>query len=717
MNGGGGRWRFERFELDAEAETLRRDGRSVKLQPQPLRVLAILIEHAGQVVPREELQRRVWDQATFVEFDQGLNYCIRQIRAALRDDPEKPKFIETLRRKGYRFIAAVESIVEVDAPPAEPGPMPMPMPVAAARRVSGLALAAAVLVLLAGVVAARAFLSRPPSALVYTQTTNFTQPAFAPALSPDGRIVAFLVGSDASFPPTGEVYTRMLPDGEPIQRTHDGWPKYGLSFSPDGAQITYTVADATRGWVTESLDVGGGEPRLLVPNAAGLTWVDPQHVLFGEIKKGLHMGLVAATIGRDHVRDVYLPAHERAMAHQGAVSPDKSSVLIVEMGPTGGWERCRLVPFDGRSAGQQVGPDGPCTAAAWSPDGAWMYFTARVNGSNHLWRQRAPAGPLEQLTSGPGEEDGVALSADGRSLVTSVGMIESGVWMHTPAGDRLISPEGYAWGLSFSSDGTLLYYVLRRTATSMPEVWVTDLRSGTSEPVVQGHTVESFDVSADGMQIVFAARSPEGASQLWLASRDGRSVPRLVGTGDDQPFFGRDGDIVFRASENARNYLFRMKLDGSARAKVLAGPIVELKGVSPDRRVAVAMVPVDEVPSTAVMAIRLDDGAATRLCPAECMARWSPDGRHLYVEPLLQGHDGGQTAVIPVPAGTSLPTLPPGGVRLAADEAAVRGSRIIDLSTYDPAHAGTVAPGASPDTFAFTKTVSHRNLFQVRLQQ
>jgi len=260
-----------------------------------------------------------------------------------------------------------------------------------------------------------------------------------------------------------------------------------------------------------------------------------------------------------------------------------------------------------------------------------MYFTARVDGANHLWRQRVPDGSPERLTSGPGEEDGVAVSADGRSLVTSVGMIENGVWMHTHAGDRLISPEGSAWDLSFSPDGNLLYYVLRRTPTSMPEVWVSDLRSGASEPIVVGHLVKSFDVSPDGMQVVFDARTPGGPLQLWLASRDGRSVPRLVGLpGDDAPFFGPGGDIVFRASESGKNYLYRMKADGSTRAKVLPDPIVDLKGMSADRRLAVAMVPVDDVPSTAVVAVPLDGGAATRVCPAQCMARWSPGGRQLY---------------------------------------------------------------------------------------
>jgi hypothetical protein len=160
-----------------------------------------------------------------------------------------------------------------------------------------------------------------------------------------------------------------------------------------------------------------------------------------------------------------------------------------------------------------------------------------------------------------------------------------------------------------------------------------------------------------------------------------------------------------------------MKADGSTRAKVLPDPIVDLKGMSADRRLAVAMVPVDDVPSTAVVAVPLDGGAATRVCPAQCMARWSPGGRQLYVQPLLQGTEAGQTAAIPVPTGASLPVLPREGVRMAADATAVRGTTILDLSAYDPAHAGSVAPGVSPETFAFTRTISHRNLFQIRLPQ
>jgi len=99
---------FGPFELDAAAGELRKGGILVKLQPQPLRVLLLLAERAGTVVTREEIQRCLWSESTFVDFEHGINFSINQIRGALADDAEKPRYIETLPRRGYRFIATVE---------------------------------------------------------------------------------------------------------------------------------------------------------------------------------------------------------------------------------------------------------------------------------------------------------------------------------------------------------------------------------------------------------------------------------------------------------------------------------------------------------------------------------------------------------------------------------------------------------------------------------
>jgi tetratricopeptide (TPR) repeat protein/TolB-like protein len=99
---------FEKFELDEQTLELRRDGTSVRLQQQPARVLAFLLNHRGTLVTREQIRLAIWGDDTFVDFEQGLNFCIRQIRLALNEQAEHPRFLETLPRLGYRFIAQIQ---------------------------------------------------------------------------------------------------------------------------------------------------------------------------------------------------------------------------------------------------------------------------------------------------------------------------------------------------------------------------------------------------------------------------------------------------------------------------------------------------------------------------------------------------------------------------------------------------------------------------------
>jgi DNA-binding winged helix-turn-helix (wHTH) protein/TolB-like protein len=115
-----GRVRFGRFEFDPGTGVLLRDGFPVRLQPQPGRVLGLLVERAGEVVTRDELRQTVWADGTFVDFERGLNFCIAQIRAALGDAADSPRFVETLPRRGYRFIAPC-SRVEPAQPAAAAG--------------------------------------------------------------------------------------------------------------------------------------------------------------------------------------------------------------------------------------------------------------------------------------------------------------------------------------------------------------------------------------------------------------------------------------------------------------------------------------------------------------------------------------------------------------------------------------------------------------------
>jgi DNA-binding winged helix-turn-helix (wHTH) protein len=101
--------RFGIFELNLSFEELRKSGTPVKLPPLPFKLLVLLVSHAGQIVTRQEIQEQLWGAETFVDFEQSVNKCIKQIRTALNDNAENPLYIETLPRHGYRFLAPVVS--------------------------------------------------------------------------------------------------------------------------------------------------------------------------------------------------------------------------------------------------------------------------------------------------------------------------------------------------------------------------------------------------------------------------------------------------------------------------------------------------------------------------------------------------------------------------------------------------------------------------------
>src|SRR5438309_5388636 len=112
------------YELDHRAGELRKGGIRIRLQEQPLQVLLAVLEHPGDVVTREELQRKIWPADTFVDFDHGLHAAVNRLRAALNDSADRPRYIETVARRGYRFIGRIEN----PQPPAPANITPAPPP-------------------------------------------------------------------------------------------------------------------------------------------------------------------------------------------------------------------------------------------------------------------------------------------------------------------------------------------------------------------------------------------------------------------------------------------------------------------------------------------------------------------------------------------------------------------------------------------------------------
>jgi eukaryotic-like serine/threonine-protein kinase len=577
---------------------------------------------------------------------------------------------------------------------------------------------AATFVLLAGGVGSF-YLAKPTvpvtSPSEYTKLTNFTDSASAPSLSPDGRMVTFKRG-DTSFLSPGQIFVKLLPDGDSVQLTTSAGRKYGPVFTPDGSRVAYTQV-ASGAWDTWTVPVLGGQPVRLLPNASGLTWIADHRVLFSEIKTGLHMGIVTATDGRADSREIYIQPDEHAMAHYSYASPDRQWVLVVEMsGAHAFTQPCRLIPFDGSSAGRQVGPQGSCISAAWSPDGRWMYFGAVVGGNSHLWRQRFPDGAPEQITFGPLEEEGIALAPDGRSLVTSVGMRRSAVWIHDAAGERAIVSEGYASAPRFSLDGTRVFYLFARDWWLAASGWIpasadlrsVDLASGKSDTVLSGQSVTAYVISRDEKDVAFTTMDRSGESQIWLAPLDRRTPPRLIARAGDQVSFGPPGELIFRSLREG-NALVRIKTDGTGRERIPSVSVLTKGEVSPDGEWVIISAPGSVKDAVLVtLAVPVHGGVPKVVCYT-CSATWSPDGKFFYVgsDRSASPTSAGKTLAIPVPAGKSLPDLPAAGINVADGAVGLPGAVTIED--------GLIRPGPDPSTYLFTRTEVQRNLFRIPL--
>jgi eukaryotic-like serine/threonine-protein kinase len=558
----------------------------------------------------------------------------------------------------------------------------------------------------------------------WVQLTDFPDSAVQPALSSDGHMLTFIRGPE-SFVTEGQIYLKFLPGGEPVQLTHDESAKMSPVFSPDGSRIAYTAMQ-NFSWNTYEVPVTGGDPKLLLPNATGLTWLDSQWLLFSELRGEGHMGLVTAQSTRAQEHDIYFPAEPEGMVHRSYPSPNKKWILVAEMGPIS-WVRCRLLPFDGSSAGNSIGPEGSCTSAGWSPDGKWMYLNSNAGSAGfHIWRMKFPDGLPQQLTSGPTEEDGFAVDPDGKSLIASVGTAQSTVWLHDQKGDRQISSEGYSFYPRFSADGTALYYQRSSRVQASPgtsqeqqeeqqreELIRLDLQTGDSSDLLSGVKFEDYAVSSDGKSIFYVAKGSDGHKNLWVLGTDHRSPAKQLTSGadDNEIEVLKTGDIVFQREEHGHSFAYRMKADGTQLQKLM--PIWHLGTASPDGEWISVFVPVqNEDPPATVIAYHLSDGTSVRLCDA-CHLSWSRDGNYIYFSFILSAKNGTAKSrhvyAIPLKHGASLPSLPPGGIRSEGDVAKI-GTLLPALNQVED-----FVPGPSPDVYAFTNRNIQRNLYRIPL--
>ena len=286
-------YRFGNFELDTQSGELRKNGTRTRLQDQPLQILLLLLEHAGELVTREQIQNKLWPPDTYVDYDNAINSAMRKLREALGDDSGDPRFIETFARRGYRFIGTI------DSSPAQPDtspPIPDPPPATAVpQKASGSSLTAssspgefrirsrawlkwaAVAVLLVTAGAVYWFAVRPgkpsaPPEFTLRRLTNGPGLASAADISPDGKLVAY--DSTRETPESLEdmdIWVQQVDAGGVIQVTHSG-DSWDPSFSRGVGEGCHTGARLGKAICRAGKDGGDGDglPAAIRPWHPGL---------------------------------------------------------------------------------------------------------------------------------------------------------------------------------------------------------------------------------------------------------------------------------------------------------------------------------------------------------------------------------------------------------------------------------------------------------------
>jgi DNA-binding winged helix-turn-helix (wHTH) protein/Tol biopolymer transport system component len=742
--------------FDLDAGFLRRDGQEVPLRPKAFEVLKYLVLKHGTLVSKNELVEAVWPDAAVT--DNSLSQCLVEVRRAINDDAQT--LIRTVARRGYVFDAQISilfsdphrSVAEsrgspmpLLAPPPQPAPYQMGQ-IPAVSLDGGVEISAenqeasrqpawrprwwltltvsVVMLALVGVVFA--WWGGQSSTLLAereVQLTDFNDSAVAPSLSHDGRMLTFIRGGyfGTVAASRGQLYVKVLPAGPTVQLTRDNGSKATPVFSPDDSRIIYTSVMPGLHWDSWQVPVLGGHPQSFLPNASGVTWLGDQRLVYSTIMSGTHMGIASSTESRSNYEEIYFP-DQNGMAHRTAPSPDGKSLLVVEM-HGGTWLPCRLVPADGSSTGRSVSPpEGQCTSAAWSPDGRWMYFSSNAGGAYHIWRQRFPNGVPEQITFGPTEQEGTAITSDGKYLITSMGLQQASIWIHDQSGERKLTDERYVTQPTMAAAGTQMLYLVRtklsRGQTS-GELWSVDLISGNRQHLLPDLVMANYSLSHDGRKVVFTSVGTERDDGIWIADLDRRSSPQqLIRGADRRAFFGDPGEIVY-VGEDSR--LYRMREDGSGIERLATDSIAYLSTVSPDGRWAVVIVPQSTTgPGTVLRFMSLRGERSFDVCNEECSVgprsflvtrpfSWSTDGNWLYVNLTHFGNSTQRAVVLPYRSDASAELLWPRGLRLEKDVIANPGAKVID--------AGYTFPASGAETYLAWRGSTQSNLYRVRIPE
>jgi DNA-binding winged helix-turn-helix (wHTH) protein len=602
--------RFGTFEVDLRAMELRKHGVKIKLQDQPFQILVMLLERPGEVVTREQLHQKLWPGGTFIDFDHGLNNAIQRLRLALGDSAENPRFVETLARRGYRFLAPLDMAV---ATPPELAPTVReitekngrevhPSATTEPRRREILAWTLVAMLSIALGVLVAIHLRQPSSEAhavrfeLQPGTVTLWPAAGAvsiPAISPDGQRLAFPAPGAKS-----RLWVRSLDSStvQPLPETEEAVYPF---WSPDSRFVGYyayarrmdiepagRVRRVNEGRVEiRKIDVAGGPPVTLCSFAAedaegGGTWNQDGIILFvqhgilhrvsaagGEAKPVLQLDKSRQEVGQKF--PWFLPDGRHFVYRSHSAVAGKSGIYL---GSLDSRETRMLIPGESN--------------VSYAAPGFLIYgrkdtLLAHRFDINKLQLTGEPVPIAEHVARAIGMPFSLfSASQNGVLVYRGAGFKESRPTWYSRSGVRqaAIGQPSVYWGMSLAADETRLAVMRAEPFTQTTNIWTLDLATGILSRQTINTAADTFPVwSPDGRNLVFTSdRDNHPKLDLYQKVVGGVGEQLLFASHDNKlPYqWLRDGSILFLADDEKAFYL--LPLTGERKPVLLFKPGYDL---------------------------------------------------------------------------------------------------------------------------------------------
>jgi Tol biopolymer transport system component/DNA-binding winged helix-turn-helix (wHTH) protein len=576
--------RFGTYEVDLRSGELRKNGLKVRLTGQPFQILAILLERPGELVTREELQKRLWPGDTFVDFDRGLNAAVNRVREALGDSAENPRFVETLPRRGYRFIGQVEG-----PPPASSTESQSAVDGQRNRSAGrgwkiGIAAGSVILLtfsLLFPTIARRVLRVSQPQLFEAVPLTALPGQEISPSFSPDGSQVAFGWNGEnhgAGF----DLYVKVIGTDKPLRLTNHPALWLGVAWSPDGRSI------AVNRLAIEELGIFlvpalGGPERKLVSTSNFALWAPDAALSWSPDGKQLAFADHFPSAGYStQIFLLSLNTLERKRMETGCdwtfgpgFSPLGDSLVYLCLRDDGDYSLNLLDLRTGKNKRLFAGLL-RIRDPAWTRDGARIIFsygsgnTPFAGAGGNLWQiTPGQTGSPEKMPVGHDATSAI-VSSSGNRLAYVQTQINGNIWRvdldDVKAKARiLVTSTREQYAPLISPDGRRIVFTSNRSGTD--EIWVCDSDGSNTQQLTSfgGALTGTPRWSPDGREIVFDSRAG-GEANVYVIDANG-GVPRRLETGtrmNSLPSWSHDGKWIYFASglTHSRLTLWRVAATG-----------------------------------------------------------------------------------------------------------------------------------------------------------